>query len=577
MKTHPFLIRCSTLWLVFTLGSCAREPVRPDATAALKPTDASALPLLRRGVPMKGELRKGEMHAFGIPTQPEQFVLGRVEQHDVHLTVTILDPQGRKLREIAWINQPPAAKVFRIHSEAGGEYRIEVRPESVSGMDPFEGKSVGTYEARIEDILNAKQVAERVAESSIASPQLFQLWKQLRDVGPVAEELFWQEIKGKAPLVEAIPGEPTGDVRVSFLWRGDPSTAYVGLQGGPAGLAERPLARLGDSTVWFYTARVPRDSRFTYYFVVADGPPSDPSSSPRPGELRTGFRDPENPNQMGGYSAFELADAPKGPLYHRDADPHGRFSAETLHSEALHEDRQVTVYLAPGVELGKGPYPLLLAFDGDRYGGSTQTRFVPLPALVDRLIAEKVLPPTVVALVANPLGTRGRDLLMSSAFADFVVNEVIPLLQRKYGADRRPERVTLTGSSGGGIASAFIAFRHPDVVGNVLSQSGSFWFSPGLEQTPWPRDVEPGALIREFGAAPKRDIHFYMEAGAFEGSLLESNREMRDVLRAKGYALTYREFNGWHDYICWRESIADGLRALAASRAVASPSSAHHQ
>ena len=41
-----------------------------------------------------------------------------------------------------------------------------------------------------------------------------------------------------------------------------------------------------------------------------------------------------------------------------------------------------------------------------------------------------------------------------------------------------------------------------------------------------------------------------------------NNRHLRDVLRAREYDVAYREFNGGHDYACWRGGLADGLANL---------------
>jgi len=43
------------------------------------------------------------------------------------------------------------------------------------------------------------------------------------------------------------------------------------------------------------------------------------------------------------------------------------------------------------------------------------------------------------------------------------------------------------------------------------------------------------------------------------GNILETSRDLRNVLLAKGYKVDYREFPGDHDYINWRGTIADAL------------------
>jgi enterochelin esterase family protein len=64
-------------------------------------------------------------------------------------------------------------------------------------------------------------------------------------------------------------------------------------------------------------------------------------------------------------------------------------------------------------------------------------------------------------------------------------------------------------------------------------------------------------------------VRWYLDAGELEvwmidrrAGILHANRHLADVLRAKGYDVTHREFPGGHDYLWWNETLAWGLRAL---------------
>lgn len=235
-----------------------------------------------------------------------------------------------------------------------------------------------------------------------------------------------------------------------------------------------------------------------------------------------------------------------------------------LRSRVLGARRRVWVYTPPGYA-GDGPArDLLLAFDGGVYLGD-----IPLPGILDSLTAARRMRPTVAVLVDNASGTaRLGDLANHERYARFVASELVPWVRRRWRVTADPHRTTVTGSSAGGLAAAFIAFRHPELFGNVLSQSGAFWRgAEGSNAAPFEW------LAAQFGGAPKRDIRFFLDVGATESrgamngrapSILDANRRLRDVLKAKGYEVRYTEVpGGGHSPEFWRVRLPVGLEWIA--------------
>ena len=79
-----------------------------------------------------------------------------------------------------------------------------------------------------------------------------------------------------------------------------------------------------------------------------------------------------------------------------------------------------------------------------------------------------------------------------------------------------------------------------------------------------------------FADVPRAAVRFYIDSGLYEPSPSErpadeialdesntaGNRHFRDVLRAKGYDVIYKETGGGHDQLHWRATLAEGLMAL---------------
>jgi enterochelin esterase family protein len=154
-----------------------------------------------------------------------------------------------------------------------------------------------------------------------------------------------------------------------------------------------------------------------------------------------------------------------------------------------------------------------------------------------------------------------RELSCLAAFANFLASELVTFVRQTYNVSTDPAKTGVGGYSLGGLAAAHAGLTHPETFGLVLAQSGSFWFEPtGADE------AEPNWLARQFVQAPKRPLRFYLEAGLYEVDLqgrgrgiLETSRDLRNVLQAKGYDVDYHEFPGDHDYLNWRGTFADAL------------------
>ena len=415
-------------------------------------------------------------------------------------------------------------------------------------------------------------------EDTPTSPRLAALRAALKSEGHErALAAFWHAVEDEgAPLIETIPGDPD-HLLLTFLWRDDGHTRNVAVLDGPGGgdPSRNVMRRLPGTDVWHITYRARNDLRSKYRLAPNDSLLQEHEVTDWAARSANWRNDPLNPrvftippadDDPNGHawsvSMVELPAAPPAPYIAPRPDvPRGTMTLAPFASEVLGETRRVWVYTPPEYPQRAvfEPCGLLVLFDGSAWQNA-----LPVPAILDNLLAERRIQPLIALLVDSPGDKRLADLLCSERFARFVAAELVPWARRHYRLAPDPARAIVGGQSAGGLAAAYSALRYPDVFGNVLSQSGSFWWHPS-------DDDEHEWLARQFANTSRLPLRFYQEVGLLEThstpgagpTQLLANRHLRDVLRAKGYPVTYGEFNGGHDFLGWRRTLADGLIALA--------------
>ena len=410
-----------------------------------------------------------------------------------------------------------------------------------------------------------------LSEASLLSPYLAALQQELETGNTAALSTFWHMVMAQGtPLLERIPGDDD-HVLVTFLWQQTEEIHTILVAGALVGwdVTQNQMSHLPFTDIWYKTYRMRSDIRAIYRFSINDSliPWTIDTMEER---LNNSRRDPLNPkafifprNQDDPYSTetrlsvLELPDAPPQPWVSPRSDvPAGKVELQAVYSDILQNERRAWVYMPPGYTTNGEPYGLLLVFDGAAY-----LEFIPMPTILDNMLADGVLPPMVAVMLDSPPGERNRELTCYPPFVDFLRQELIPWLHSHYYISTDPTQTIVGGSSAGGLAAAFVGLHAPEIFGKVLSQSGSFWWDWDSEDK-----IAQEWLTHQFAISEQQPLSFYIDVGRIERipgyDLLMVNRHLRNVLLARGYDVSYAELGGGHEYLSWRGGFSNGLLAL---------------
>jgi len=173
--------------------------------------------------------------------------------------------------------------------------------------------------------------------------------------------------------------------------------------------------------------------------------------------------------------------------------------------------RTVDVYVPAGYKPG-AEAPFMVIGDGG------PTRWYPeaqIFTILDNLIQQHRIPPTVVVTIAaggqDAQGSeRGFEYdAVSGAYAEWVENEVLPLVEKNAGVklSKDPEGRATMGISSSGVAAFTMAWFHPDFYHRVLA------YSPTVVNQQWPHNPAlPGGAWEYHSqwagpAVPRREVN----------------------------------------------------------------------
>jgi enterochelin esterase family protein len=340
----------------------------------------------------------------------------------------------------------------------------------------------------------------------------------------------------RLPVIEA-------DSVLVFLWFGQAESVYVNgsLQNGwrhPEKLERLPCA--GDTSLFHKRYIVPSDAALEYQLVV------DGKYGLDPGNART-TPDGDFPNSQAVMPRFR-------PTPWAAVNPHvPRGSVDTLMfspADTGLAPRQVFVYRPHGAP-PEGGYALAVVHDG-----GTALRFLSLTTIADNMIAAAEVPPFIAAFV--PAVERGPEYLglKLPRYLNALADELVPMIQRRYGTARDPFRCASLGISNGGHVALLSPLLRGDVFGLCAGQSST------IDQ-----DLLVALDLRGRHAPLPPETRIYQQVGSFdivsgEYHFPERNRMFSALLARTGVHYRFVESSDGHEWPAWRERVPEILRFL---------------
>lgn len=236
--------------------------------------------------------------------------------------------------------------------------------------------------------------------------------------------------------------------------------------------------------------------------------------------------------------------------------PHGAVAEITYFSSSLNRFRRMHVYTPPGYESGEGKYPVFYLLHGAFDCDDSWTSVGRAGFILDNLIAAKKAKPMVVVMPAGHTGPFrfGGPRPTTDEFVQDFLKDIKPYAEKHYRVYADRNNRAIAGLSMGGGQTLNIAIPNLNEFGYIgVYSSGIFGIVGGGPSGNTEPSWEEQHKEELDNAQSKEGLKLFWFATGKDDFLIETSRATVEMFKKHGFDVVYKESEGGHTWINWRE------------------------
>ncbi len=327
------------------------------------------------------------------------------------------------------------------------------------------------------------------------------------------------------------------DKNVAFIYKGTASKVYYAgdMNGWGSSSESYDAIKQNLSNIWLLEKEYPIDARLDYKLILNGN---------------NWIMDPDNPHlQMSGFgnnSELRMPGWEPSPYITLGAGVNrGLLSNDIrIKSSNLGYDVQYKVYIPFGYD-NLFSLPVMYVTDGHEYANNQMGSMV---IVLDNLIHLEYIKPIIVVFIdpRNPdnlsQNRRAVEYTGNSSFANFVADELVPLIDANYKTNPTADARGILGTSYGGNNASYFGVKRSDVFHLIAPQSPAFF-----DET-----------FSAYQTSDLLPLKTYITTGVIYDTEDKANK-MVTILENKGYEYKITKVNEGHSWGNWRALLDDML------------------